>query len=119
MADVKEVFLEAIKDEAFLKALVTAKTPEDGCALLLEKGLKMEPENFKKMISCIDDSLPDDQVEAVAGGLGNVTNQNVNINGLQNNHSYNDTYYKLVDNSDWISGTLIATNFGDSKGLIL
>lgn len=119
MADVKEVFLEAIKDEAFLKALVTAKTPEDGCALLLEKGLKMEPENFKKMISCIDDSLPDDQVEAVAGGLGNITNENLNIGGAQGNFSYNDTYYKLVDNSTWICGTLIVADVGGSKGFIL
>lgn len=110
MADTREYFFELIKEEDFLKALLSAKTPEDGCAMLLEKGLKIEPENFTKLMNCIEDALSDEAVEAVAGGLGNITNENVNIGGAQLNRSYNDTWYKEIDNSFNAWGTLEIVN---------
>ena len=110
MADTRELFFELIKEEDFLKALLSAKTPEDGCALLLEKGLKIDPENFTRLMNCIEDSLSDAAVEAVAGGLGNITNENLNVGGLQANRSYNDTWYKEIDNSFTAWGTLEIVN---------
>lgn len=110
MADTRELFMELIKEESFLKALLTAKTPEDGCALLLEKGLKIEPENFTRLVNCLDDALSDEAVEAVAGGMGNISNDNININGAQANSSYNDTLYKKIDNSFNVWDTLQIVN---------
>lgn len=90
MAQNRDKFLELIQDEKNILKMVAAKTPEDGAAFLAENGVEVSAEEFTSLMSSIDDSLPDDLVEAIAGGT---YTDNWNIDGVQFNDTFN---YKVV-----------------------
>lgn len=102
MADAKAKLLEDLKDEYFLTQLIVAKTPEEGCALLATKGYDVTTEDFEVLVSGIDDNIPDELVEAVAGGADT---WNDNWGGFQVNRTTNISHYytNLVDASTNIS----------------
>ena len=98
MAKTREEFAELLKDESFVTALVTAKTTEEGMALLKEKGFEMGSEDYEKLMDGVD-TISDEEVEAVAGGTADIKNTNVNVGGIQLNKSINITTAKIIDNS--------------------
>ena len=101
MAKTREEFVELLKDEAFVDALVAAKTSEEGAALLKEKGFDMTPADYEKLMDGVD-AIADADVEAVAGGTSNIKNTNVNVAGIQTNKSINMTTVKITDNSTYM-----------------
>lgn len=98
MAKTREEFAELLKDEGFVAALITAKNPEEGMALLKEKGFEMSTEDYEKLMDGVD-AISDADVEAVAGGTADISNTNVNVGGVQLNESINITTAKILDNS--------------------
>lgn len=98
MAKTREEFAELLKDEAFVNALVAAKTAEEGAALLQEKGFDMTPADYEKLMDGVD-AVADADVEAVAGGTADIENTNVNVGGIQLNDSVNITTVLIRDNS--------------------
>lgn len=98
MEEGKAKLLEVLKDEEFVSKLLSAKSPEDGCVLLLDKGLKVTAEDFEKIMAGVDDALPDEQVEAVAGGYSDINNQFANVGGTQINYNFNYATTTIINN---------------------
>ena len=98
MEEGKAKLLELLQEEAFVDRLAAAKTPEEGCMILLEKGLKVTPEDFEKIVAGLDEELSDDQMEAVAGGFSDTNNQFINVGGTQYNYNFNYTTTTIINN---------------------
>ena len=108
--NVSEVFLEAVKDQEFVKALTEAGTADEGLAVLKTKGITMPAEEVDAFLDQFS-ALAEESLEGVAGGIGDVITQGGVINQTKVsertkiviNDNSNNPYIDLSENFKMLS----------------
>lgn len=93
--DAQVVFQEAMQDKSFVEALMDANTGEECVKILGTKGFTIPLEEADAFLDEFN-SLGEDEIEGVAGGVGN--GNSVTYNDTTNVEINNTYYYNFSRN---------------------